>query len=297
VACCGERGLLALPFHHAHLDHGYFYVNYTLESGGELHTRISRFQVSADANRADLQGELVLLEFQQPYENHNGGGLAFGPDGYLYIATGDGGSGGDPLENGQSLTTLLGKLLRIDVDGGEPYAIPASNPFAAGGGLAEIWAYGLRNPWRFAFDALTGDLTIGDVGQGEWEEIDFLPAGYPGGANFGWNIYEGVHHYSGAPDPGTPLIFPVAEYGHDVGQSVTGGFVYRGTALPEWYGVYLYGDFASGKVWGLLRLPDDNWQNGLLFETGALISSFGQDEGGEVYLVNYNGELWQLVSR
>lgn len=297
VACCGERGLLGLAFHPAYLANGYFYVNYTLESGGELHTRISRFQVSADADRADAQSELVLLEFQQPYENHNGGGLAFGPDGYLYIGTGDGGSGGDPLGSGQSLTTLLGKLLRVDVDGGDPYAIPADNPFVGGGGLAEIWAYGLRNPWRFAFDALTGDVYIGDVGQGEWEEIDFLPAGYPGGANFGWNIYEGVHHYSGAPDPGTPLIFPVAEYGHDAGQSVTGGAVYRGNALPGWYGVYLYGDFASGKVWGLLRLPDDSWQNSLLFETGALISSFGQDEGGEVYLVNYNGELWQLVSR
>ena len=297
VACCGERGLLGLAFHPAYLDNGYFYANYTLDVGGELHTRISRFQVSTDANRADPQSELVLLEFQQPYENHNGGGLSFGPDGYLYIATGDGGSGGDPLGSGQSLATWLGKLLRIDVDGGNPYTIPSGNPFASSGGLAEIWAYGLRNPWRFAFDPLTGDLFIGDVGQGEWEEIDFLPAGYPGGANFGWNIYEGVHHFSGAPDPGTPLIFPVAEYGHDAGQSVTGGAVYRGAALPGWYGVYVYGDFASGKVWGLLRLPEDRWQNSLLFETGALISSFGQDESGEVYLVNYNGELWRLVSR
>jgi glucose/arabinose dehydrogenase len=223
--------------------------------------------------------------------------LAFGPDGYLYIGVGDGGSGGDPLGSGQSLDTLLGKLLRIDVDNGEPYAIPSDNPFAAGGGLPEIWAYGLRNPWRFSFDPLTGDLYIGDVGQGEWEEIDFLPAGYPGGANFGWNIYEGVHHYSGAPDPGTPLVFPVAEYGHDVGQSVSGGVVYRGTALPEWYGVYVYGDFSMGKVWGLLQLVDGSWQNALLFETGTLISSFGQDENGEVYLVNYNGELLRLVKR
>ncbi len=297
VACCGERGLLGLAFHPEYVTNGYFYLNYTLESGGNLFTRIARYQVSADMNRADPQSERTLLEFQQPYENHNGGGLAFGPDSYLYIAVGDGGSGGDPQGNGQALTTFLGKLLRIDIDSGDPYAIPAGNPFAAGGGLPEIWAYGLRNPWRFSFDPLTGDLYIADVGQGDWEEIDFLPAGYPGGANFGWNIYEGVHHFSGAPDPGETLVFPVAEYGHDVGQSVTGGAVYRGTALPGWYGVYLYGDFASGKVWGLLRLLDDSWQNSLLFETGALISSFGQDASGEVYLVNYNGELRRLVSR
>jgi glucose/arabinose dehydrogenase len=297
VACCGERGLLGLAFHPDYVTNGYFYVNYTLEMDGNLFTRIARYQVSADADHADPQSERTLLEFQQPYENHNGGGLAFGPDGYLYLAVGDGGSGGDPLGNGQALTTLLGKLLRIDVDSGDPYAIPAGNPFAAGGGLPEIWAYGLRNPWRFSFDLLTGDLYIGDVGQGDWEEIDFLPAGYPGGANFGWNVYEGVHHFSGAPDPGETLVFPVAEYGHDVGQSVTGGAVYRGTALPGWYGVYLYGDFASGKVWGLLRQGDGAWQNSLLFETGCLISSFGQDTSGEVYLVNYNGELLRLVSR
>jgi glucose/arabinose dehydrogenase len=297
VACCGERGLLGLAFHPEYVSNGFFYVNYTLELDGILFTRVSRFQVSADANFADPASERVLLEFLQPFENHNGGMLAFGPDGYLYIGVGDGGSGGDPLGSGQSLDTLLGKLLRIDVDNGEPYAIPSDNPFAAGGGLPEIWAYGLRNPWRFSFDPLTGDLYIGDVGQGEWEEIDFLPAGYPGGANFGWNIYEGVHHYSGAPDPGTPLVFPVAEYGHDVGQSVSGGVVYRGTALPEWYGVYVYGDFSMGKVWGLLQLAGGNWQNSLLFETGTLISSFGQDENGEVYLVNYNGELLRLVKR
>jgi glucose/arabinose dehydrogenase len=297
VACCGERGLLGLAFHPDYRNNGYFYINYTLESRGNLLTQIARYQVSTDADRADPQSEHTLLEIQQPYENHNGGGLAFGPDGHLFIAVGDGGSGGDPLGSGQSRDTLLGKLLRIDVDGGDPYAIPTDNPFAGGGGLPEIWAYGLRNPWRFAFDRLTGDLYIGDVGQGDWEEIDFLPAGYPGGANLGWNVYEGMHPYSGAPGPGEVLVFPVAEYGHDTGQSVTGGAVYRGTTLPDWYGVYLYGDFSSGKVWGLLRLPDGSWQNSLLFETGALISSFGQDASGEVYLVNYNGELLRLVSR
>jgi glucose/arabinose dehydrogenase len=297
VACCGERGLLGLAFHPDYADNGYFYVNYTQEITGDLVSRVSRFQVSADPDRADPQSELLLLEVLQPFENHNGGGLAFGPDGYLYIALGDGGSGGDPQGNGQSLTTLLGKLLRIDVDQGSPYAIPPDNPFVGSSFLPEIWAYGLRNPWRFSFDPLTGDLYIGDVGQGNWEEIDFLPAGSPGGANFGWNIYEGVHHFSGAPDPGQALMFPVAEYGHDVGSSVTGGMVYRGTELPDWSGVYLYGDFASGRVWGLLRGLDAAWQNNLLFETGCLISSFGQDASGEVYLVNYSGELLRLVRR
>jgi len=297
VACCGERGLLGLAFHPEFGSNGYFYVNYTLESRGNLLTRIARYQVSTEVNRAEPESEYILLEIQQPYENHNGGGLAFGPDGYLYIGVGDGGSGGDPLGNGQSLDTLLGKLLRIDVDSGDPYTIPADNPFAGGGGQPEIWAYGLRNPWRFAFDPLAGDLYIGDVGQGDWEEIDFHPAGSPGGVNFGWNVYEGMHHYNGAPDPGEVLAFPVAEYGHDTGQSVTGGVVYRGAELPDWYGVYLYGDFSSGKVWGLLRLPDGSWQNSLLFTTGTLISSFGQDASGEVYLVNYNGELLRLASR
>lgn len=297
VACCGERGLLGLAFHPEYVSNGFFYVNYTLERAGTLFTRVSRFQVSTEANRADPASERLLLEILQPFENHNGGMLAFGPDGTLYIGLGDGGSGGDPLGSGQSLDTLLGKLLRIDVDRGEPYAIPADNPFIDGGGLPEIWAYGLRNPWRFSFDPLTGDLYIGDVGQGEWEEIDFLPAGSPGGTNFGWNVYEGMHQYGGAPNLSTPLVFPVAEYGHDVGQSVSGGVVYRGTALPEWYGVYLYGDFSMGKVWGLLQLADGKWQNDLLFETGALISSFGQDASGEVYLVNYNGELLRLVGR
>ena len=297
VACCGEMGLLGLAFHPAYSQNGYFYVNYTYQRDRELYSRIARFQVSAEANLADPQSELAVLEVQQPYENHNGGALAFGPDGYLYIALGDGGSGGDPLGNGQSLTTLLGKLLRIDVDGGEPYAIPASNPFAAGGGLLEIWAYGLRNPWRFTFDPLTGDLYIGDVGQGDWEEIDFLPAGSPGGVNFGWNAYEGTHAYGGVLTEGGELVFPVAEYGHDVGNSVTGGVVYRGTLLSEWYGVYVYGDFGRGRVWGLVRQPDGAWQNGLLFETGSLISSFGQDASGEVYLVDYGGFLLRLESR
>jgi glucose/arabinose dehydrogenase len=244
-----EQGLLGLAFHPDYASNGRFYVNYTDASGD---TVIARFQVGQDPNRADPDSEVVLMTIDQPFANHNGGGMAFGPDGLLYIATGDGGSAGDPRGNGQRLDTLLGKILRIDVNGGEPYAVPGDNPFAAGGGRAEIWAYGLRNPWRFSFDRLTGDLYIGDVGQGDWEEIDFLPAGSPGGANFGWNLREGLHAYAGDLAPG--MIEPVAEYGHAQGGcSVSGGVVVRSPSLADWQGVYLYGDYCSGLIWGLVR--------------------------------------------
>ncbi len=191
VICCGERGLLGLVFHPKYAENGYFYVDYTENVDNQLYTVVARYNVSAsDPNQADPGSEVRLLRIEQPYNNHNGGEVQFGPDGYLYIGMGDGGSVGDPYGNGQSLQTLLGKILRIDVDNTQPYAIPADNPFANGGGLWEIWAYGLRNPWRFSFDKLTGDLYIGDVGQDQWEEIDFLPGGSPGGENFGWNYYE-----------------------------------------------------------------------------------------------------------
>lgn len=294
VACCGERGLLGLAFHPNYAENGQFYVYYTEQVGGTLFSVISRYFVSPDANRADPASERRLLTLIQPYDNHNGGQLAFGPDGYLYIGLGDGGAAGDPLGNAQSLQTLLGKILRIDVDKGEPYAIPPDNPFTNSGGLPEIWLYGLRNPWRFSFDRLTGDLYIGDVGQGQWEEIDFWAFGQPGGANFGWDYYEGNHPYEGTPPLGFEWIGPAAEYPHSLGVSVTGGYVYRGTALPNWQGVYLYGDYGSGKVWGLLRLANGEWENALLFETGARITSFGEDEEGELYLVDYSGVLFRL---
>ncbi len=295
VSCCGERGLLGLAFHPKYRENGYFYVDYTEKTGTQLYTVIARYSVSSsDTNQADPNSEARLLHIEQPYLNHNGGELQFGPDGYLYIGMGDGGSAGDPHGNGQSLQTLLGKILRIDVDHSAPYAIPPGNPFASGGGLWEIWAYGLRNPWRFSFDKLTGDLYIGDVGQDAWEEIDFLPASSPGGENFGWNYFEGNHPYRGSPPADTKFVSPVAEYGHDVGESVSGGYVYRGADLPAWQGVYLYGDFGSGRVWGLLLLPDGSWQNAQLFETPYNISSFGVDERGELYLVNYAGSLLML---
>jgi glucose/arabinose dehydrogenase len=286
-----EQGLLGLAFHPNYAENGHFYVNYTDRNGN---TVIARFSVSDNPDQADPASEVQLLGVEQPFGNHNGGMLAFGPDGYLYLGLGDGGSAGDPFGNAQSLSTLLGKILRIDVDDGDPYAIPPDNPFASGGGRPEIWAYGLRNPWRFSFDLLTNDLYIGDVGQNQWEEIDFLPAGSPGGANFGWNYREGAHPYEGSPPAGLNLIDPVAEYDHSQGCSVTGGYVYRGQDLPDWSGVYLYGDYCSGLVWGLLHLPDGSWQNARLFESGARITSFGQDQAGEIYLVDYQGGIYRL---
>ena len=293
-ANASEQGLLGLAFHPRYRENGLFYVNYTDRQGDTI---IARFSVSADSPRADPASEVRLLKIVQPYDNHNGGSLAFGPDGFLYLGLGDGGAGGDPHHNGQSLDTLLGKILRLDVDHGSPYAIPADNPFANGGGLPEIWAFGLRNPWRFSFDRLSGDMYIGDVGQGDWEEIDFLPTGTPGGVNFGWNYREGFHSFEGEPPAGLNLTEPLAEYGHDQGCSVTGGVVYRGQSLAAWQGVYLYGDFCSGRVWGLLPTADGSWQNMLLFETDAHISSFGEDEAGESYLVDYGGALYQLVRK
>lgn len=294
VVCCGERGLLGIAFHPNYSENGYFYINYTEARSSGTYSVIARYQVSGNANKADPTNELRLLEQSQPFNNHNGGGLEFGPDGYLYIALGDGGSAGDPQGNAQSLDTWLGKLLRIDVDSAEPYAIPADNPYTQGGGLAEIWAYGLRNPWRFSFDSLLGDLYIGDVGQGTWEEIDFLPAGNPGGANFGWDFFEGAHPYEGTPPSNLELIDPVAEYSHSLGFSVTGGYVYRGTDLPEWQGIYIYGDYGSGNIWGMLRRADGAWENTLLFQTEIRITSFGVDEDGEVYLVDYRGNIFRL---
>ena len=196
---------------------------------------------------------------------------------------------------GQNLRTLLGKMLRIDVDHETPYAIPAGNPFAKGGGLAEIWAYGLRNPWRFSFDRLSGDLYIADVGQDAWEEIDFVPSGMVGGMNFGWSYYEGMHPYKGQPPANATFTWPVSEYSHAYGCAVTGGYVYRGAALPEWQGVYFFGDYCSGNIWGLIHSNGQNLPARILFTTSARITTFGVDEAGEIYLADYGlGELLRL---
>jgi glucose/arabinose dehydrogenase len=279
-----EQGLLGMAFHPNYSENGFFYVNYTDNNGN---TVIARYQVTDDPNLADPDSEVVLLNVSQPFPNHNGGVLVFGPDGYLYAGLGDGGSVGDPRGNAQSLDTLLGKILRLDVDSGEPYAIPPDNPFGD-----EIWAYGLRNPWRFSFDKNNGDLFIGDVGQGNWEEIDFVVAGSPGGLNFGWDYFEGTHPYEGTPPQDAQLVPPVAEYSHGEGCSVTGGYVYRGS-MPEWNGIYLYGDYCSGTIWGLIR-SGEGWQNQALFGASGRITSFGQDESGEIYLLTDGGEILRL---
>ncbi len=293
LSCCGERGLLGLAFSPNFSQNGFFFVNYTDQSGN---TVIARYQVSENSGQADPETEIKLLVVDQPFSNHNGGGLAFGPDGYLYVALGDGGSGGDPQGNAQNTSSLLGKLLRLDVDQVEGYGIPPDNPFAGGGGAPEVWSYGLRNPWRFTFDRLTGDLFIGDVGQGSWEEIDFLPAERSGGANFGWNFREGSHPYAAVSAPeGLELIDPIAEYGRDQGYTVIGGVVYRGEKLPEWNGIYFYGDYGSGFIWGLYPAQGDTWENQLLFQTGSSITAFGEDDGGDIYYVALDGSLYQLV--
>lgn len=282
-----EQGLLGLVFHPQYVQNGRFFVNYTDKNGN---TVIARFQVSSDPNVADENSEVKLLGVHQPYQNHNGGSLMFGPDGYLYAGLGDGGSQGDPNGNGQNTNVLLGKILRLDVDNGDPYSIPAGNPFGN-----EIWDYGFRNPWRISFDRITNDLYIGDVGQNTWEEIDFIPAGTPGGLNFGWNKFEGNHPYSGNPSQ-AGVTFPVAEYSHQEGGcSVTGGYVYRGS-MPEWNGIYLYADYCSGYIWGLLK-ADNVWQTQLLFDEDANITSFGQDDAGEIYFLSDSGEVYKLVRK
>lgn len=296
----GEQGLLSVAFPPGFAAKGYFYVDYTRTPEGA--TVVARYRVSAgDANVADPASEEVILAIPQPFANHNGGQLAFGPDGYLYIGMGDGGSGGDPLNNGQSPGTLLGKLLRIDVESGTaPYGIPPTNPFLDNAAYRpEIWALGVRNPWRFSFDRGTGDLYIGDVGQGSFEEIDFQAAGDPAGRNFGWNIMEGGSCYP----PGTvgcnrtDLAHPVFVYDHSLGCSVTGGHVYRGSAIPSLQGVYLFGDLCSTRIWGIRR-NGASWDNALLANNTTLtITTFGEDESGNVYVVNYaNGDLLKILS-
>lgn len=291
-----EEGLLGLAFHPDYKTNGYFFVNYTASNPNR--TVISRFRVSAaDADQADPASEKVLLTFEQPYSNHNGGQVSFGPDGFLYIAVGDGGSGGDPQEHGQNRSTLLGSILRIDVDrqeNGMQYGIPADNPFAKNnnGYREEIYAYGLRNPWRFSFDADNGRLWTGDVGQNAYEEIDIIEKG----GNYGWNVMEGNHCFS--PRNGckrTGLKLPVHAYGRSEGISVTGGFVYRGPSLRSLEGKYIYADYATRRVWSLEHSNLSNPVNTLLFEADFNISSFGVDQTNELYLCGFDGKIYRLA--
>ncbi|MCQ3931874.1 MAG: glucose dehydrogenase [Chloroflexi bacterium] len=287
-----EQGLLGLAFHPDYAENGYFFINYTAQDGS---TVVARYSVSADdPNLADPDSEKVVIWIEQPFANHNGGMLAFGPDGYLYIGMGDGGSAGDPSNNGQDPFTLLGTMLRLDINT-EPYAIPPDNPFADGTeGRPEIWAIGLRNPWRFSFDRATGDLYIADVGQNQYEEVNFQPADSTGGENYGWNIYEGRHSYEGNELDGT--VKPIAEYSHDLGCSVTGGYVYRGSELPELDGVYLYADYCAGTIFWLRNI-DGEWEGDVFMNTDSPISSFGEDANGEIYVTDHLGRVFKLEAK
>lgn len=291
-----EEGLLGLAFHPDFAENGLFFVNYVNKNST---TVVSRFSVSADdANLADKASEEILFTLAQPYANHNGGHMEFGPDGYLYIAVGDGGAAGDILNTGQNVTDLLGSLLRIDVDtaGTGLYSAPADNPFATvdPSFAPEVWLYGVRNPWRFSFDIATGDLYIGDVGQNIWEEVNFLPADAPGGANLGWSDFESNHPFKTNTAP-EGMVTPFFEYSHDGGNcSVTGGYVYRGSVLPDLVGTYLFGDYCSGRIWASYRDLDGEWQTNLFFESPLTISSFGEDAAGELYVVDYSGSVYRF---
>lgn len=298
ISAGGERGLLSVAFHPQYAQNGQFYVYFTNPNGD---IRVVRYVVSADPNIADsMSGDTILKAFHETYDNHNGGLLLFGPDGKLYAGLGDGGSGGDPSGNGQNLDTLLAKMLRIDVDGGTPYAIPADNPFVGHAGeRGEIWLYGLRNPWRFSFDRTTGDLYIGDVGQDLWEEVDVLPAGSPPGGNYGWNVMEGLHCYGAAACNMSGLALPVIEYGHTEGCAITGGYVYRGSRVPALSGLYLYGDYCNGWVRsfryaGGAATAARDWPS--LAVSGGGLSSFGEDARGELYLTSLSGRLYRIVA-
>lgn len=290
-----EAGLLGLAFDPAFRTSGRLYVSYTRTRAGQLQSVISRFTVAAPPlGRPDPGTEEELLVLDQPYSNHNGGSIAFGPDGLLYLGFGDGGSAGDPQNNGQRLDTLLGKILRIDVSGPAPYRIPAANPFGGQPGVREeIWAYGLRNPWRFSFDPATGALWAGDVGQGAQEEIDIITQG----GNYGWRRVEGTACYSPGQDCQLPgLVAPVAAYDHGEGKSVSGGHVYRGSAMPSLYGSYIFGDFVSGTVWGLTPGLDGVWQRSTLIAGAGAISAFGVDADGELYVLDWAaGQILKLT--
>jgi glucose/arabinose dehydrogenase len=294
----GEQGLLGIAFPPGYgPGKNHLYTNYTGTQGiGD--TVISRFTTTVDPDIVDTGSEEVLLTVVQPFANHNGGQLAFGPDGYLYIGLGDGGSGGDPLNNARNPLSLLGKLLRIDVESpSSGYGIPPTNPFAGNAAYrSEIWALGLRNPWSFSFDRGTGDLFIADVGQSLYEEVNVQSAASAGGENYGWNIMEGLHCYNAVTCDQTGLTLPVAEYDHSQGEcSITGGFVYRGAEYPALQGVYLFGDYCSGRIWGMKR-SGTAVQTKLVLESGLLISAFGEDEAGNLYVADHGGgNIYRIV--
>jgi glucose/arabinose dehydrogenase len=293
----GEQGLLSIAFAPDYSRSGRFYVDYTDRDGN---TRVQELRRSKRSpNRASRSSRRQVLFVDQPFSNHNGGNLVFGPDGYLYIGLGDGGSGGDPMGNSQDLGTLLGKMLRIDPrpSDGKPYGIPPDNPFVnMPRARPEIWAYGLRNPWRYAFDRETGDLWIGDVGQSSWEEIDLQRVGSPGGENYGWNRMEGDHAYDGGTPP-PDYVPPMHEYSSaGPACAVTGGYVYRGTLIPELRGAYLFADFCLGRIMALRRAGDGPQAEDLGIRLESL-SSFGEDRRGELYAMSLSGGLFRIEAR
>ncbi|HEX7287665.1 MAG TPA: PQQ-dependent sugar dehydrogenase [Candidatus Angelobacter sp.] len=294
-----ETGLLGLTFHPGFAQNGKFYVNYVRSNAGQLQSVIAEYRLSAaNANLADPASERILLTVNQVgnFQNHKAGQLGFGPDGFLYFGLGDGGSGGDPFNNGQNTNTLLGKMMRIDVNNLAPglqYAIPADNPFVVGGGLPEIYAVGFRNPWRFSFDRTSSRLFVADVGQDNFEEIDIVQKGL----NYGWSIMEGMHCFKPATGCNTAgLTMPIAEYTHSEGDAVIGGFVYHGSAISGLQGAYVFGDLSTGKIWKLVESSPNNWTRTLLADTTLTISSFGQDQSGELYVVDIgSGRVLKMV--
>lgn len=295
-----EQGLLSLAFHPdygevAAVGNGRFFVNYTNKDGD---TVISRFQVTADANVADAASETILLTIPQPFSNHNGGLVKFGPDGYLYVGMGDGGAAADPQGNGQNPQTLLGAMLRLDVNSSSAdanYGVPADNPFVSSDGRNEIWATGVRNPWRFSFDRQTGDLFIADVGQNAWEEVSFQPADSAGGENYGWDILEATHCFGDNNCDSSGTVLPIHEYQHENGRcSITGGYVYRGQQFPALVGNYFFGDYCTGEMWALTPDSDGGWAAHFLLDTEARLASFGEDAQGELYVVDMLGGVYRV---
>lgn len=292
-----ERGLLGLAFHPDYAVNGWFYVVFTDPAGD---TVLARYQVDpANPNQADPASETVILYQEQPYGNHNGGPLLFGPDGYFYVGLGDGGAVGDPFDNAQDPNTLLGAILRLDVDGAFPYAVPPDNPFVAQANKrGEVWLLGFRNPWHFSFDRLTGDLYVTDVGQDGWEEVNFVPAGAGGGLNYGWPIREGYECYEADTCQAKGLQMPVMAYDHSEGCAIIGGYVYRGTQFPELAGNYFYSDFCRGSIWTLRYTDSGEWVRTAVYETGESVANFAEDPAGELYVVFYRtGEVFQIQSR
>ena len=294
VSSGGEMGLLGLAFHPNYKTNGRFFIDYTRIKSGQVQVVVAEYhRSSTNADVASTTAK-VLLVINTPFENHNGGQLAFGSDGFLYIGVGDGGGEGDPNGNGQKLSTLLGKILRININSGTLYSVPSTNPFVGRTGVKpEIWAYGFRNPWRFGFDTSTGRLFIGDVGQDSYEEINIGKSG----GNFGWSVMEGAHCFPiGSSCSKTGKILPISEVAHPSAEAIIGGFVYRGSAISGLAGTYVFGDFVTGVIWGLKQTSTGAWQRSTLLSSGRAISAFGRDNNGNLYVVDYgNGSIYKIV--